>query len=118
MYTYNFTNTGTVPLNITEAMSKVTGTDPTDLIDLIQPTTLQPGETTIVGEFVTINYCQENQITTTVTAKAIPGPCEAEETYIFTPILGRRSLRQPVQSSPSMATVLSSTVVVRVGTSH
>jgi hypothetical protein len=81
-------------------MSQVTGTDPIDLIDLIQPTTLQPGESTRVSQVETINYCQENPITTTVTAKAIPGPCEAEGIYTFLPSRRRRrSLRQLGTSS-------------------
>jgi hypothetical protein len=73
---------------------KFTGGDLLDLISLITPTTLQPGEATRLFQVESVDYCQTEPITSTVKAQADadPGGCMAETTNGFTPSR-RRTLR-------------------------
>jgi hypothetical protein len=73
-------------------MSKTTGVDPLDLIEFIMPSTIEAGESTTVSQSQQVDYCADGPITTTLTAKADPGGCEAETTIEFQPSR-RRALR-------------------------
>ena len=77
VYEYTFANEGSAPIEITEASSLITGNEATDLIPSIDPTTLQPGESTSVQEQSRVDYCA-GLTTTTVTAQGSPEPCTAE----------------------------------------
>jgi hypothetical protein len=66
------------------------------LLPSINPTSLEPTQTTALTQEVEIDYCQTGPIVTTVTAVAEPG-CSATESFSFTPTR-RRSLRDLVTS--------------------
>jgi hypothetical protein len=82
---YTFKNNGNATLVITEAVSQITGSEPTDLISFVVPMQLEAGESTIVSQTQLVDYCQTNAVTTTIMARANPGQCEAEDTTAFTP---------------------------------
>jgi hypothetical protein len=94
LYEYTFSNTGSAPIEITEASSLITGKAAQDITEFIIPTTLEPGGSTSVTEQNRVDFCANTPTTATVTATASPEPCDAQASYeIVATEGGRRTLR-------------------------
>jgi len=84
-YCYELENVGDVDMDITRVERTRNG-ETEDLIDLVDPTNLAPGQTTVVCEDEVIDTCVSTCYETTVEVEADPPagvPCEGIDTYEF-----------------------------------
>jgi hypothetical protein len=73
-------------------MSEITGSEPFNLIEFVNPRTLEAGQAVVIFQQAMVDYCLTTPITTTVIVKADPGGCMDETTLEFLPSR-RRVLR-------------------------
>jgi hypothetical protein len=83
-FVYSIHNNCVAALDVTEAVSHITGNEPVDLIPLVEPKRLEAGMSTLVVRAESVDYCQPF-VNATIVAKANHGECEAIATYAFTP---------------------------------
>lgn len=73
-YTYTASNVGEAPINIT-SMTRTRDGETVDLTDMVDPTELDVGESTVVQEPDEVDYCVSSVITTTVDISSFGEEC-------------------------------------------